>query len=87
MDKRFVPYGEIENFYKYLYETRKSNVLYSVDKNDVSNQLAAVDKDCFEKIKSELVRSNRTLYEVVQDLDEIYLRAASNMNVDLNTTK
>lgn len=84
MDRRFVPYAELENFYKYLYERRKSNELYKSDGDNVSKQLAAVDNESFTRIKNELLRSNRTLYEVVQDLDEMYLKGAANMSIELN---
>lgn len=87
MDKRYVPFTEIENFYKFLYEKRKADVLYKINNGDILNQIESSDKSCFEKIKKELEKSNRTLYEVSQDLDEMYLRAAASgehIAIDLN---
>jgi hypothetical protein len=76
LDKKFVPYGELENFYKYVYERRKAEAIFKNDENKVEKELSRLNKDDYEKLKNVLIKSNRTLYEVSQDLDEMYLRAA-----------
>jgi hypothetical protein len=72
-DRKFVPYAELENFYSYVYERRKAESLY---KQGLDEEFAKLDKENYEKIKNELVRDNKTLYEVSQELDELYLQAA-----------
>jgi hypothetical protein len=75
-DKKFVPYGELENFYSYIYERRKAEALYKHEQKALDAELSKMDKENYEKIKNELVRDNKTLYEVSQELDELYLQAA-----------
>jgi hypothetical protein len=76
MDKKFVPYAEIENFYNYVYERRKAENLYKSNEKEIEGELSAFDQENYSKLKAELIRSNRTIYEVAQDLDEMYLQAA-----------
>ncbi len=76
MDCKFVPYGELENFYKYVYETRKADALFKSYEKEITNQLSKLDQENYLKLKDELLRNNATLYEVGQDLDEHYLTAA-----------
>ena len=75
-DKKFVPYGEIENFYNYVYERRKAESLFKNEGKAVDEELNLLDKKNYDQIKRELVRTNKTLYEVAQELDELYLQAA-----------
>jgi hypothetical protein len=76
MDKKFVPYGELENFYKFVYEKRKAEAEFKHEDKEVSSELSKLDKETYLKMKDELLSSNKTLYDVVQDLDEMYLKAA-----------
>ncbi len=76
MDRKFVPYGELENFYSYVYERRKAESQFKSHDKEVEAELAQLDKDNFAKLKSELIRSNKTVYEVAQEVDELYLQAA-----------
>lgn len=78
MDHKYVPYGELENFYKYAYERRKASSLYKTDNSDIEKELEFIDKEAYNKIKEELKNSNKTLYEVASDFNEIYLQAAVN---------
>lgn len=80
LDKQFVPYGELENFYKFVYEKRKSEAMYKNDDHSIEKELEKLDKDDFDKLKNILVNSNRTLYEISHDLDEMYLKAAIQSN-------
>ena len=76
MDRKFVPYGELESFYKYVYERRKAENLFKIHEKEIDSELVKMDKDNFYKLKDEMTRTNSTLYEVLQDLDELYLVAA-----------
>jgi hypothetical protein len=77
-DRRFVPYSEIENFYKYVYERRKAETYYKNEKEEVQNLLNQFNSIELNDLKNELERTNRTLYEVRQNIDEMYLGAAIN---------
>ena len=77
-DRHFVPYSEIENFYKYVYERRKAETCYKNEKEEVQNQLNQFNSNELNELKGELERTNRTLYEVGQNIDEMYLDAAIN---------
>ena len=76
LDKKFVPYGEIEKFYKYVYERRKAETNCKNDDSQIEKELSKMDNNNYDMLKNLLVKSNRTLYEVSQDLDEMFLRAA-----------
>jgi hypothetical protein len=78
MDRKFVPYTEIENFYKYVWEKRKAEAFYKIEKESIDKEFFHLDKEHFDNLKIELERSNRTIYEVSHDLDEMYLEAAIN---------
>lgn len=77
-DRHFPPYAELENFYKYVYERRKAETFYKDEKEQIENSLNKISSPELKSLKSELERTNRTLYEVVQNVDEIYLDAAIN---------
>lgn len=77
-DNKFVPYSEIENFYKYVYERRKAETYYKVHNKGLEEDLNKIDSNSYNQIKNELLKANSTLYEAVQDLDESYLLAAIN---------
>ena len=76
MNTKYVPYGEIESFYNYLYEKRKADSQFKLSENEVDSALSSLDKATYSKVKNELIDSNKTLYEAVQELDEVYLQAA-----------
>jgi hypothetical protein len=76
MDRKFVPYAEIENFYNYVYERRKAESLHKNYEKEIEGELSAFDQENYSKLKAELIKNNRTIYEVAQDLDEMYLQAA-----------
>ncbi len=77
-DRHFVPYSELENFYKYIYERRKAETFYSTEKAEMEKQLNQFNSDELNDLRTELERTNRTLYELVQNVDEMYLDAAIN---------
>ena len=76
MDRKYAPYGELESFYNYLYERRKAEAQFKLAEKEIDGELAKLDKENYSKIKSELIQTNKTLYEVGQELDELYLQAA-----------
>lgn len=77
-DRHFPPYSELENFYKYVYERRKAESFYKTEKEQMENSWKEINTQELNDLKAELERTNRTLYEVVQNVDEMYLDAAIN---------
>ncbi len=73
-DMKNVPYDEIENFYKYSLEIKKTKAYYEVSKKTVNDELANIDKDFMEKIKEDLNKTNKTLFEVMSGLDNEMLK-------------
>jgi hypothetical protein len=74
-DYQFEPYGEIESFYKYVDEKRRAQHVFKKN-HEVTDTLKNYNPELFEKVKSDLEKSNKTVYDVVADLDEMYLKAA-----------
>ncbi len=81
-DRHFPPYAELENFYKYVYERRKAETFYKEEKEQMENQLKEFNSPELDNLKTELERTNRTLYEVVQNIDVMYLDAAINSKIN-----
>jgi hypothetical protein len=75
MDNRFVPYTEIENLYKYVYERRKANSLYKTHHAKIQNELMSVDKHLYNQIQGDLTKSNKTLYEASNGLNSLYINS------------
>jgi len=73
-DKKNAPLDEIENFYKYALELRKTQALYNSSKEAVVEALSKVDSTYVETIKKDLSKSNKTLFEVVCGIDAELLR-------------
>jgi hypothetical protein len=74
LDRKSVPYSEFENFYKFVYEKRKANVIYNKNHEQFENEVT--DKETYEKLKKILINTNKTIYEVNQEINEAYLNAA-----------
>jgi len=75
-DMKNVPYDEIENFYKYSLEVKKTKAFYDVSKNNVNEALAKFDSKYVESVKEDLTKYNKTLFEVVNGLDAELLKLA-----------
>lgn len=75
-DIKNVPYDEIENFYKYALEVKKTKAFYEVSKNNVNDALAKYDSKYVESIKDDLTKYNKTLLEAVSGLDAELLKLA-----------
>lgn len=74
-DMNFIPYGELESFYKYVDEKRKAQHFFKKNE-EVAQSLQNYDNKYFEQVKGDLEKTNKTIYDVVADLDELYLMAA-----------
>ncbi len=74
-DKNNVPFTEIENFYKYIDERRKAEFIYKKNQ-EVTNDIKKYNPDIFEQVKKDLEITNKTVWDVIADTDEMYLAAA-----------
>ena len=75
-DKKNVQLDEIENFYKYALEVRKTKAFYENSKTAVTEALAKESNQCVQEIKEDLSKANLTLFEVVNRLDYELLKFA-----------
>lgn len=75
-DKQNVPYDEIENFYKYTLEAKKTKAFYEHSKSAVNEALSKYDKESVEEIKENLNKYDKTLFELMAALDAELLRSA-----------
>ena len=75
MDKKFVPYTEIENLFKFIYERRKATCLYKNNHTSIQKELESVDKVVYSRIQKELTDSNKTLYEANNGLNALYINS------------
>jgi Mg/Co/Ni transporter MgtE len=78
-DWRFTDYTELENFYKYVDERRKGEYIEKLNSGNVNKALAGADNSAVVELKDELIRNNKTIYDVVNDLDAAYLKAATDL--------
>ena len=74
-DRNNVPFTEIENFYKYVDERRKAEFIFKKNK-EVTDNIKNYNPDIFERLKKDLEITNKTLWDVIADTDEMYLTAA-----------
>jgi hypothetical protein len=75
-DLRNKDYAEIENFYKYVDERRKGEYLEKIYSNNISKSLNSSDNSLLIEFKDDLLKSNKTVYDITNDLDALYLKAA-----------
>jgi len=68
-DKQNVPYDEIENFYKYSLEVKKTQAFYEQSKSAVNEALSNYDKESVEEIKGNLNKYEKTLFELMAAFD------------------
>jgi hypothetical protein len=78
-DLRYLNYTEIENFYKYVDERRKGEHLEKLNSNNVTKSLAGADNNLVLELKNDLLGTNKTVYDVTNDIDAIYLKAAGDL--------
>ena len=78
-DKKNVPLDEIENFYKYALEVRKTKAFYENSKQAVIEALAKENNQYVEAIREDLSKSNKTLFEVVSRIDSELLQLAEKL--------
>lgn len=75
-DKKNLPLDEIENFYKYALEVRKTKAFYENSKKAVTEALAKENNQYVQEIKEDLSKVNKTLFEVVSGIDAELLKLA-----------
>lgn len=75
-DMKNIPYDEIENFYKYSLEVTKTKAFYEQTKQAVNEALVQIDLPFTDSIKQDLSETNKTLFEVVSDIDAQLLKLA-----------
>lgn len=75
-DKKNVPLDEIENFYKYALEVKKTKAFYESSRRAVAEALNNENSQYVESIKDDLNKSNTTLFEVVSGIDAELLKLA-----------
>ena len=68
-DKRNPHYSEIENFYKYSLEIKKTKALYESHKNKIVEELNNYDEKYYKIVKDDLSDSQQTLFEVMNGVD------------------
>lgn len=68
-DKRNPAYTEIENFYKYALEIKKTKALYKGQKNKIVEELKSYDEKYYKIVKDDLSDSQQTLFEVMNGVD------------------
>jgi len=76
MDAKYTPYTEVENLYKFIYERRKANNMYKKNHTAVTKELESLDKLMFTRVQDELIKSNKTIYEASNELNNSYLNSA-----------
>lgn len=79
MDKKYVPYAQIESFYKYVYERRKANYNYIENHNEIRTKLNNNNftDEKIDALGDQLKYHNITVYEAAHRLYEKYLEHAS----------
>lgn len=76
-DLRNAPHAEIENFYRYALEVKKTKGFYDNLKDKINTELVKLDENSLETIKNDLNSHDKTLFEVVRCLDRVYLAEAA----------
>lgn len=77
MDKKYVPYAQIESFYKYVYERRKANYNFTQNQNEIEVSLKNnYSEDKLEDLRLQLRYSNLTVYEAADRIYRNYLEIA-----------
>jgi hypothetical protein len=72
-DIKHFPYSELENFYRYSLEVKSAKQIYKNNKENIIGELRKYDETKFYEIHSQLKKSEITLIEVINDLDNQYI--------------
>lgn len=77
MDKKYVPYAQIESFYKYVYERRKADHNYLSNQQRINEAISKdVSSETLSALTEELKLSNLTVYEAANGIYNSYLDQA-----------
>lgn len=72
-DIKHFPYSEVENFYRYALEVKSAKQRYSNDREVIVGDLKKYDNEKFDQIQNQLKKSQISLIEAVNHLDNQYL--------------
>jgi hypothetical protein len=90
MDRKYVPYAQIESFYKYVYERRKANHNFIQNQNEIRTNLLNnnFSDEKIEALGHQLKYHNLTVYEAAHNIYEKYLdHARKNVIIPTELTK
>jgi hypothetical protein len=75
MDMKYVPYAQIETFYKYVYERRKANYNFNQNQNEIRTNLLNnnFSDEKIDALSYQLKYHNTTVYEAAHNIYEKYL--------------
>jgi hypothetical protein len=73
-DIKHFPYSELENFYRYALDVKSAKQRYNYHKDNIIEELKKYDEARFNEIQNQLKKSEITLIEVVNHLDNQYLQ-------------
>jgi len=77
MDQKYVPYAQIESFYKYVYERRKANHTFLQNQNEVRETLSkSFSEETLNTLSDHLKASNLTVYDAANNIYSQYLQSA-----------
>jgi hypothetical protein len=79
LDKKYVPYTEIENLFKFTYERRKANSLFKSHHTKIVKELESVDKTVYHQLQADLTKANKTLYEASNALNSLYINSINDI--------
>ena len=81
MDRKYVPYVQIESFYKYVYERRKANYNFNNNQMDITTSLHQIHSpESISALRDDLKAANLTVYEAVNNIYHCYLNNVEKSN-------
>ena len=84
MDKKYVPYAQIESFYKYVYERRKADFNFKQNEKEILEKLNQNNSpELISSLQTNLKSANLTVYEAANDIYLSYLKLISNRNKEI----
>ena len=83
MDRKYVPYSQIESFYKYVYERRKADFNFKQNQQEILEKLNQNNPhELISSLQNHLKSSNMTVYEAANDIYLSYLKLKLNRSKD-----
>jgi hypothetical protein len=81
MDRKFVPYAQIESFYKYVYERRKADYYFNHNNSEITAILHKNHTpESISALTNELKTANLTVYEAANSIFQSYLNQFKEKN-------